>query len=127
MTGPDRARAGADRDKLGMIRDGAVLMEDGVVVLAAGFAIRVMRDERAKLGAHRGRRRACRAAGLRRQPFPPGFVGPAARGLRGAAAGKSYAEIVAGGGGILSTVYGVRGATQAQLHRGLASLGRALS
>jgi imidazolonepropionase len=119
MTGPDRPRAGAEMGKVGMIRDGAVLIEDGKV-LASGMKDLVLRDERA------AKARIVDAGG--RVVLPgfvdshshPVFVSPRLEDFERRLKGETYAQIAAAGGGILSTVNGVRGAAQAQLADGLA-------
>ncbi len=118
MTGPDRARAGSEMGKLGLIRDGAVLVEDGRIV-AAGLKDLVLKDERAA---------SARIVDAGGRVVLPGFVDShshpvfAAERLddfEGRVKGKSYAELAAAGGGILSTVAKVRGTTQAKLAEGL--------
>ena len=118
MTGPDRPRAGSELSKLGLIRDGAVLVEDGRIV-AAGLKDLVLRDERAA---------SARIVDAGGRVVLPGFVDShshpvfAAERLDDFEArlkGKSYAEIAAAGGGILSTVTKVRGASQGKLVEGL--------
>lgn len=114
MTGPDRARAGAEMGKLGLIPDGAVLMEGGTI-LAAGFKDVVLRDERCQ---------AARIVDAGGRVVLPGFVdshshpvfaAPRLDDFEARAKGRTYAEIAAAGGGILSTVDTVRATPQAKL------------
>ena len=118
MSGPDRPRAGAEMSKIGLVRDGAVLIEDGTIV-AAGLKDLVLRDERC------GEARIVDAGG---RVVLPGFVDshshpvfaqPRLEDFERRLKGETYAQMAAKGGGILSTVNGVRGATQADLVEGL--------
>lgn len=118
MTGPDRARAGKEMSSVGLVRGGAVLIEDGKI-LSAGLKDLVLRDERA------GSARILDAGG--RVVLPgfvdshshPVFAAPRLEDFELRLKGKTYADIAAAGGGILSTVSKVRGATQAHLAEGL--------
>ena len=123
MSGPDRARCGKEMSSLGLVRDGAVLIEDGRI-LAAGLKDLVLRDSRC------GSARLIDAGG--RVVLPgfvdshshPVFAGPRLDDFEGRIKGRSYEQLAAGGGGILSTVDGVRGATQAALTEGLLRRGQ---
>lgn len=119
LAGPDRPRAGRELSKLGLIRDGAVLIEDGVIA-AAGLRELVMRDPRVE------KARIIDAGGRVVMPgfvdshAHPVFAAPRLDDFEKRLAGASYEKIASEGGGILSTVDKVRGATQAQLVEGLA-------
>jgi imidazolonepropionase len=110
MTGPARPRRGKEMSRLGLIRDGAVLVDEGLIV-AAGLRQVVLKHPQAK-GA-----RVIDAGG--RVVLPgfvdshshPVFVEPRLKDFESRIQGKSYADIAAQGGGILSTVAGVRGAS----------------
>jgi imidazolonepropionase len=118
MSGPDHPRAGAEMRSVGLVRDGAVLVEGGKIV-AAGLKDLVLRHDRA------GGAQIVDAGG---RVVLPGFVDshshpvfakPRLDDFERRLKGETYAQMAAAGGGILSTVNGVRGATQAQLAEGL--------
>src|SRR4051812_10905478 len=103
MTGPDRPRAGAEMGKLGLIRDGAVLIEDSAIV-AAGLKDLVMRDERcasARIVDAGGR---VVLPGFVDSHSHPVFAAPRLDDFEGRLKGRTYQELAAAGGGILSTV-----------------------
>jgi imidazolonepropionase len=114
MTGPDRPRAGAEMAKVGMIRDGAVLVEDGKI-LAAGFKDLVLRDDRARDATIVDAGGFVVMPGFVDSHAHPVFASPRLEDFEGRLKGKTYADLAAAGGGILSTVAKVRAATQAQL------------
>jgi imidazolonepropionase len=118
MAGPDGPRAGADKGALGALRDGAVLIDKGLIV-AAGPKPIVLTNPLAK---------GAKILSAEGRVLMPGFVDahthPVFHGMRlddfeARLAGKSYAEIAQRGGGILSTVNGVRGSKEADLAAGL--------
>ncbi len=118
MAGPDGPRSGRDKDTLGILRDGAVLVEKGKIVAAGPKAV-VLTNPQAK---------GAKILSAEGRVLMPGFVDahthPVFHGMRlddfeARIAGKSYAEIAQRGGGILSTVNGVRGAKEADLAAGL--------
>lgn len=118
MTGPAAPRRGKEMSRLGLIRDGAVLVDEGLIV-AAGLREVVLAHPKAK-GA-----RTIDAGG--RVVLPgfvdshahPVFAAPRLKDFEARAQGRSYAEIAASGGGILSSVAAVRGATLEALAEGL--------
>ncbi|MBI3549607.1 MAG: imidazolonepropionase [Elusimicrobia bacterium] len=112
--GPDRPRAGEEMRKVGLYRDGAVLVEDGKIA-AVGLRDVVMRHPGAD---------AARIVDAGGRILLPGFVDshshpvfaePRLEDFAMRIGGKSYAEIGAAGGGILSSVRKVRLATEGQL------------
>lgn len=118
MAGPDGPRADKDKGGLGLLRDGAVLVDQGKIV-AAGPKPVVMTHPAVK-GAN-----ILSAEG---RVLMPGFVdahthsvfvAPRLDDFESRISGKSYAEIAQRGGGILSTVNGVRGAKENDLVAGL--------
>ena len=118
LQGPDGPRRGADMAKLGIYRDGAVFIEDGKVV-AAGLKDVVAR--------HAGADKA-RIIDAGKRLVMPGFIdshshpifsAPRLSDFVSRLQGKGYEEIAASGGGILSSVNGVRGASESDLARGL--------
>jgi imidazolonepropionase len=114
MTGPDRPRAGSEMSRVAMIRDGAVLVEDGRI-LSAGFRDVVLRDERAADAAIVDAGGRVVLPGFVDSHSHPVFAAPRLEDFEGRLAGKSYADLAAAGGGILSTVTKVRAAGQAEL------------
>ncbi len=118
MAGPDGPRAGKDKGSLGLLRDGAILVDQGKIV-AAGPKPVVM--------AHPGVKGA-KILSAEGRVLLPGFVdahthsvfvAPRLDDFEARISGKSYAEIAQKGGGILSTVNGVRGAKENDLIAGL--------
>ncbi len=118
MAGPDGPRAGKDKDTLGLLRDGAVLIEKGKIV-AAGPKAAVLTDPLAKGAKIISAEGRVLLPGFVDAHTHPVFVGPRLDDFEARIAGKSYAEIAQRGGGILSTVNGVRGAKEADLTAGL--------
>ncbi|HAH05569.1 MAG TPA: imidazolonepropionase [Elusimicrobia bacterium] len=118
FSGPEGPRAGAEMRSLGLIRGGAVLMDGGKIV-SSGLKELVLKHPDA------GKARLLDAGGRLLLPgfvdchTHPVFAEPRLRdyGLR--AQGKTYEEIAAEGGGIVSSVRAVRGASQEDLARGL--------
>ena len=110
MNGPDRARHGSEMQSVGLVRDGAVLVDEGKI-LAAGLPDLVSAHELA------AKARILDAGGRVVMPgfvdshTHPVFAGPRLKDFESRLQGKSYADIAAEGGGILSTVNGVRGAS----------------
>ncbi len=110
MAGPDRARHGQEMRSVGLVREGAVLIDDGKI-LAAGLRDLVQAHELA------AKARIIDVGG--KVVFPgfvdshthPVFAGPRLKDFESRLQGKTYADIASDGGGILSTVDGVRGAT----------------
>lgn len=118
LAGPMGPRAGREKGALGLIRDGAVLVDGGRVVLAGPKAHVLAHPLAAKaevLSAEGG----VLAPGFVDSHTHPVFAQPRLDDFEGRVAGKSYAELAAQGGGILYTVNGVRGASEADLAAGL--------
>jgi len=114
FAGSDAPRAGAEMGSLGLVRNGALLM-DGETIAAVGLKDVVMKHPDARKG------RIFDAAG---RVVMPGFVDSHTHPVFGAARlkdfglrarGKGYEEIAAQGGGIVSSINAVRGATEAEL------------
>lgn len=118
LQGPDRPRSGPEMKSLGLVRDGVVLVQDGKV-LAAGLRDLVMRHPEAE------RARILDAGGRLVMPgfvdshAHPVFAAPRLKDFVLRLDGKGCREIAADGGGILSSVDAVRGATESQLCRNL--------
>ncbi len=119
MAGPSGPRKGADMRSVGLVKDGAVLVEDGKI-LAAGPREEVLAHEGA------GSARRIDAGGHVVMPgfvdshSHPVFVHPRLGDFEARLKGKSYSQIAADGGGILSTVSSVRAARTEELAEGLA-------
>ncbi len=119
MAGPDAARRGREMASVGLVRDGAALVEDGII-LAAGLRDIVLRHDKAasaKIVDAGGR---VVLPGFVDSHAHPIFASPRLSDFEARLKGATYAEIAQSGGGILSTVNGVRGARQEQLAAGLA-------
>lgn len=114
LAGSDGPRAGKERASLGLLRDGAVLIDGGKVV-AAGPRERVLAHPLAAqaqtVSAHGG----VVTPGFVDAHTHPVFAAPRLDDFEARVSGASYADIAARGGGILWTVNGVRGATEADL------------
>ncbi|MBC7930846.1 MAG: imidazolonepropionase, partial [Rubrivivax sp.] len=113
LAGPRKARAGAEMQKLSVIEDGAMLVKGGVIELTG---------TRAQVEPHVGADARVLDAGGR--VVLPGFVdahahpvfaGNRADEFEKRAAGVSYQEIAAAGGGIRSTVRRTRAADEDEL------------
>ncbi len=118
MAGPSGPRSGKDKDTLGLVRDGAALIEKGRII-AVGPKAAVLSEpmaQGAKILSAEGR---VLLPGFIDAHTHPVFAAPRLEDFEARIAGKSYAEIAAQGGGILSTVNGVRGSKEADLAKGL--------
>jgi imidazolonepropionase len=118
MAGPDGPRAGKDKGSLGLLHDGAVLIEKGKIV-AAGPKGAVMAEPLAKGAKMLSAEGRVLMPGFIDAHTHPVFSAPRLEDFEGRIAGKTYAEIAQRGGGILSTVNGVRGSKEADLVAGL--------
>jgi imidazolonepropionase len=113
LAGPRRPRAGAEMRKLSIIEDGAMLVRDGLIEL---IGTRADVEPHACAG--------CEVFDAGRRVVMPGFVdahahpvfaGNRADEFEKRAAGLTYQEIAAAGGGIRSTVRRTRAATEDEL------------
>lgn len=114
MTGPSGPRAGAEMSKVGLFRGASVLVGDGKV-LAAGLADLVAKHpdaDKARILDVGGR---VVMPGFVDSHAHPVFAAPRLKDFELRARGKGYEEIAAAGGGILSSVDRVRGASEPQL------------
>ena len=109
MAGPDRARHGQEMQSVGLVREGAVLVDDGKI-LAAGLRDLVQAHELASQARILDAGGKVILPGFVDSHTHPVFAGPRLKDFAARLKGKTYADIAAGGGGILSTVNGVRGA-----------------
>jgi imidazolonepropionase len=118
MAGSEGPRAGREKGSVGVLRDGAVLIVDGKIA-AAGPSARVLAHPSAY-----GAKRLSAKGGVVTPGFVdahthPLFAAPRLDDFVARIQGASYADLAARGGGILSTVNGVRGAAEADLAAGL--------
>jgi imidazolonepropionase len=114
LSGPDEPRAAEQMRSIGLIRDGAVFMEDGLI-RSVGLSDVVLRDPDA---------RKARIHDAEGRVVMPGFVDCHTHPVFGEArlkdfglrtSGKTYQEIAAEGGGIVSSIRSTRGATESEL------------
>ncbi|MFA6091592.1 MAG: imidazolonepropionase [Elusimicrobiota bacterium] len=118
FTGPDEPRRGAQMRSVGLVRGGAVLFEDGKI-LAAGLRDVVQRHPDAcKARIHDAGGRILMPGFIDCHTHPV-FAESRLRDYELRSQGKGYQEIAAAGGGILSSVRGVRGADVETLAKGL--------
>ena len=104
--GPAAPRAGREQGSIGLVRNGAILIENGIV-RSAGTEREVMRHPLAK------KARAMNIGGVAMPSFVDShthavFAEPRLRDFSLRTQGATYAEIKAGGGGILSSVRALR-------------------
>jgi imidazolonepropionase len=118
LAGSAGPRARSEKGSIGLLRDGAVLIEDGLI-LAAGPRERVLAHP-----ASAGARLISAKGGVVTPGFVdahthPVFAAPRLDDFEARVGGATYADLAARGGGILWTVNGVRGSTEADLAAGL--------
>ncbi|MBI5624507.1 MAG: imidazolonepropionase [Elusimicrobia bacterium] len=118
MAGPDQPRRGKDMGSVHPILDGAVLVEDGRIA-ACGFKDLVLNDPRARGSRIIDAGGRVVAPGFVDSHSHPVFAAPRLSDFEARTKGKTYEQLAADGGGILSTVAKTRGATQAALTAGL--------
>jgi len=110
MNGPDRARHGKEMASVGLVREGAVLIAEGRI-LAAGLRDLVQAHELAPKAHLIDADGKIIIPGFVDSHTHPVFAGPRLKDFEARLQGKTYADIAAEGGGILSTVNGVRRAS----------------
>lgn len=112
LQGPNRARIGAEMENLGIIENGAVAVQDGKII-AVGKSEAICKDFEAK--------KTIDATG---KVVMPGFVDPHTHPIfyntrenefEMRLKGKTYVEISQSGGGIRSSIAGVRNASEDEL------------
>lgn len=118
MAGPDRPRHGAEMRRVGLVPNGAVLIEDSTI-LAAGNRDLVLAHEAARSAVVIDARGKVVLPGFVDSHAHPVFAGSRLKDFASRLEGKSYGEIAADGGGILSSVSAVRRATEKELTEGL--------
>ncbi|MBI3299731.1 MAG: imidazolonepropionase [Elusimicrobia bacterium] len=114
FAGPDEPRAGAAASNVGLIRQGAVLMDEGVIV-AAGPADKVLAHPDSRKGRVHDAGGRVVMPGFVDAHTHPAFAEPRLRDFELRAQGKTYQEIAAAGGGIISSVSALRGTTERDL------------
>lgn len=117
MAGPG-PRKGAQMGSLGLVRDGAVLVENGEI-LAAGPRGEVLRHEKAGSARIIDAGKRVVLPGFVDSHSHPVFAFPRLDDFESRIKGSTYAQIAENEGGILSTVRGVRTASQGELSQGL--------
>ncbi|MEK7389923.1 MAG: imidazolonepropionase [Elusimicrobiota bacterium] len=119
MIGPyDGPRAGMGKAALGLVRDGAVLVDEGKI-LESGPRAKVLAHPKAKGADVLSAEGRVVLPGFVDAHTHPVFAAPRLADFEARLSGLGYAEIARRGGGILSTVNGVRGAAEADLAAGL--------
>ncbi|MGH9466243.1 MAG: imidazolonepropionase [Terriglobales bacterium] len=113
LAGPDRARRGAEMAELGLITDGALLMDKGRIVAAGPTS--AVAAQAPKKREERDCRGLLLTPGLCDSHTHLVFAQPRLGDYERRLAGATYAEIAASGGGIRSSLEGVRAATEATL------------
>jgi len=114
LGGPDEPRRGEQMRSLGLIRDGAIFMEEGRI-RAVGLSDLVLRDPDAKKARIHDADGRIVMPGFVDCHTHPVFGEPRLEDFGLRTSGKSYQEIAAAGGGIVSSVRSTRGATESQL------------
>ncbi|MFA5141039.1 MAG: imidazolonepropionase [Elusimicrobiota bacterium] len=111
---PEGPRSGAAMGHLGVVRDGAVLVEDGRII-DVGVRDLVLRNPEALKGRIHDAGGRVVLPGFVDCHAHPAFAAPRLTDFDMRVRGKAYEEIAAAGGGILSSINAVRGATENDL------------
>jgi imidazolonepropionase len=118
LRGGDGARRGAAMREVGLIKDAAVLCGGGKII-AAGSQRELLRDPWLKRNNRKLQEIDCRGGvvlpGFVDSHTHPVFIAPRLLDFEKRIAGATYPQIAAAGGGICSSVDGVRQATRKQL------------
>ncbi|HEX4046594.1 MAG TPA: imidazolonepropionase [Elusimicrobiota bacterium] len=118
LAGSEGPRKGREKGSLGLLSDGAVLVVDGKIA-AAGPAARVLAHPKAEGARRLSAKGAVVTPGFVDAHTHPVFAAPRLDDFEARIQGATYADLAARGGGILSTVNGVRGTPEADLAAGL--------
>ncbi|MFH1725680.1 MAG: imidazolonepropionase [Elusimicrobiota bacterium] len=114
LSGPDVPRAGKDANRVGLIRNGALLLAEGRIA-AVGLMDLVMQHPDARKGRVYDAGGRVVMPGFVDSHAHPVFASPRLKDFVLRSQGKSYQEIAAEGGGILSSIRDVRGTTEREL------------
>ncbi|MDR3762662.1 MAG: imidazolonepropionase [Acidobacteriota bacterium] len=118
MAGGEEARRGPAMREIGLIRNGAVLISGGQIV-AAGAQSEILRHPWVRRHRRELIELDCRGKlvlpGFVDSHTHPAFTAPRLIDFEKRAAGASYAEIAAAGGGIRASLTGVRSSSEAKL------------
>lgn len=118
LAGSDAPRAGLEKGSVGLFHDGAVLIEDGKVVTAGPREV-VLSHPLSKDASRVSAQGRVVTPGFVDAHTHPVFAAPRLDDFEARVSGATYQQLAARGGGILWTVNGVRGATEADLAAGL--------
>jgi len=113
FSGPPGPRSGKSMSHVGLIRDGAVLFDDKIE--EAGLREVVLRDPRSRSARIHDAGGRIVMPGFVDSHSHPVFAAPRLKDFELRVKGGTYEEIAAAGGGILSSINGVRGATEGEL------------
>ena len=114
FSGPAEPRSGPASRNVGLIRQGAVLMDEGKIV-SVGPADMVLKHPDARKGRVHDAGGRVVMPGFVDAHTHPVFGAPRLKDFELRAQGRTYQEIAAAGGGIVSSVHGVRGTTEKEL------------
>ncbi|OGR96722.1 MAG: imidazolonepropionase [Elusimicrobia bacterium RBG_16_66_12] len=118
MAGSDGPRAGREKGAVSLFRDGAVLIEDGRIVTAGPRDV-VLAHPLASGARRLSAEGRVVTPGFVDAHTHPVFTAPRLDDFEARVGGAGYRDLAARGGGILWTVNGVRGASEADLAAGL--------
>ncbi|MEK7382674.1 MAG: imidazolonepropionase, partial [Elusimicrobiota bacterium] len=118
LAGSDGPRTGREKGALSLFHDGAVLIEDGKIVTAGPREV-VLAHPQAQGARRLSAEGRVVTPGFVDAHTHPVFAQPRLDDFEARVAGAGYQDLASRGGGILWTVNGVRGSTEADLAAGL--------